>query len=139
MREEILKVLRLAFLNILVKKGSPYDLGKNCFEWRDKPLNEDEFPAMFWNDTLVSYDDDSGHVLKIEAVVAVRGVVSDEVAKETRVAMQSVAHTFRDALLTMGYFGKMLKSEMIGEDKDYRYIAGRLSFEIRYTDDEWSV
>jgi len=139
MREEILRVIEEHFKAIRVFNNSPFDLGKNCFEWRDKPLNDDEFPALFWNDTSNIYDSDSGHTLSLVAVVVLRDAVSAEVAKDTRVAMQSVAHAFRDAIAELGYFGKMNKTEMIGEDKDYRYIAGRLSFEIRYTDDEWSV
>ena len=139
MREDILKVIREHFKNIRVYNDAPYDLGKNCFEWRDKPLNEDEFPALFWNDSSNFYDEDSGHTLSIEAVVIVRDVVSEEVAKDTRVAMQSVAHAFRNAIRELGYYGNMKKSEMISDDKDYRYIAGRLNFEIKYTDNEWSI
>lgn len=94
-RQLICQKIDARFKTILISNGYNTDLGKNVFEWRDNPIDENELPSLTWRD--VSEDDSNAsagtigyhnHVMTMELKVATaKGTTT---AKEIRALLADI-------------------------------------------------
>jgi len=116
---------------------------KKVFEWLSRPLNEGEYPCIILRDPTdkVQHDKSSeteDHALLVEIDVIVSP--DDYEAVELRDLVPKVKGAVRDAITQddFYYYGSYLGRTIVGEHKDYFYVASRLSFEIEYQTEKWS-
>jgi hypothetical protein len=116
---------------------------QKVFEWLSRPLNDGEYPALILRDPTdkVKSDFSSGvedHTLLVEIDVIVSP--DDYEAVQLRELVPKVKGAVRDAISQddFFYYGKYLGRTIVGEHKEYFYVASRLSFEIQYETEKWS-
>jgi hypothetical protein len=113
------------------------DAGKNVFEWLEKPLDKDEYPAIIIRD--VSDDTQDGqvlnHSLKIEVDIAVSSKATT--VWDMREVSSDVLKTFGVIEDTINYQCAYLGSEFLLEQKDTVYGGVRLTFSVAYQTSRW--
>ncbi len=78
------------------------------------------------------------HKLLVEIDLVVSPDAYEAVA--IREFIPKIKETVRDAITQEGfyYYGRYLGREIVGEHRDYIYLASRLKFEIEYETEKWS-
>jgi hypothetical protein len=116
---------------------------KEVHEWLSRPLDESEYPALIIRDPLDKVHDDSlgvteAHKLSIEIDLVISPDVYEAVT--IRELIPKVKGVIRDAITQEDffYYCRYLGREIVGEHRDYFYIASRLKFEINYETEKWS-
>ena len=126
MREEIVEIIEKHLKKIE---------GVNIFQWLNRALEDDEYPAVVMMDRVskIGY---SGHALHLEFSIIVGKEVNASVAKESRRVMQQVADRLKDACEEMKLNSKLTSTLLEIEESS---LKGRLNFEVIYTATEWSI
>ena len=115
---------------------------KKVFEWLSRPLGEKEYPCLILRDPDDHVTDSSlgvteAHSLKLEVDI----VVSPDKMEATRVRemIPLVKQAVADAIGSddFYYHGSYKGRTIIGEHKDYFYIASRLTFIINFETEKW--
>ncbi len=112
------------------------------FEWLSRPLGEGEYPCLIIRDPKDSVKNESivsleNHTLTVEIDIVTTPDTYEAV--EIRELISKVKLAFRDAIEMDDFYniGRYLGREIIGEHKDYFYVASRLSFEIEFETTRW--
>jgi len=116
---------------------------EKVFEWLSRPLGEKEFPALILRDPDDHVADSSlgvteAHSLKLEVDIV---VTPDEIeATRVRELIPLVKQAVGDAISNddFYYHGSYKGRTIIGEHKDYFYVASRLTFMIDFETEKWS-
>lgn len=116
---------------------------ERVFEWLSRPLGDKEFPALILRDPDDHVSDSSlgvteTHALKLEIDIVVS---PDEMeAAKVRALIPLVKAAVEDAISSddFYYHGSYRGRTIIGEHKDYFYVASRLTFIIDFETEKWS-
>ena len=116
---------------------------KKVFEWLSRPLGDKEFPALILRDPDDHVADSSlgvteAHSLKLEIDIVVS---PDEIeARRVRELIPKVKKAVANAISSddFYYHGSYKGRTIIGEHKDYFYVASRLTFIIDFETEKWS-
>ncbi len=116
---------------------------QKVFEWLSRPLGDKEFPALILRDPDDHVVDSSlgvteAHSLKLEIDIVVS---PDEIeARRVRALIPLVKKAVGDAFSSddFYYHGSYKGRTIIGEHKDYFYVASRLTFIIDFETEKWS-
>lgn len=135
-------MLNQLIVNQLKTKLSEIEGVKKVFEWLSRPLGDKEYPAIIIRDPEDKVSDTSegftsNHVLLVEVDVV---VLPDEYrAKELREFVPKIQKAVEETLSEddFYYFAEYLGRSIIGEQKDYFYVASRLSFKIHYSTEKF--
>lgn len=113
------------------------EAGSNVFEWLDKPLDKDEYPAIIIRDISDNAADGQylEHRLKIEVDVAVKDGLNT--TWNMREVSSDVIKAFGQVELALGYSCTYGGSDFLLEHKDTIYGGVRLEFEVAYTTGRW--
>ena len=129
----IVKKLKL----IKVKKGFYTDIGNNCFEWYEKPLNDEHYPALIVRDPSDTCNDEGAvlkHKLRIEIDIAIKGKKAIwDMRKATRDVIKMFGQIKNELNIICSYKG----SDTLIDKKDSLYGGTRLSFTIEYITRGW--
>ena len=136
---------RQAFINSIIEKletikmsnGFYTDIGNNCFEWYEKPLNDEQYPALIVRDPSDICHDESSvlkHNLRIEIDIAIKGKKAIWDMREATSDVIKMFGQIKDELnLICSYKG----SDTLIDQKDSLYGGTRLSFTIEYITRGW--
>ena len=135
--------LNQQIINRIKSNLSSIDGIKKVFEWLSRPLGDKEFPALILRDPDDHVADSSlgvteAHSLKIEIDIVVS---PDEIeATKVRELIPLVKKAIGDAITSddFYYHGSYRGRTIIGEHKDYFYVASRLTFIINFETEKWS-
>lgn len=115
---------------------------KNVFEWLSRPLDNDEYPALSLRDPAdkvksISLGTAEKHTLLLEVDVAMSPTLYE--AREIRELVPKIKQAFANTLDSDGlyFIGRYLGRTIIGEHKDYFYVASRLTFEVDFDTQKW--
>lgn len=135
-RQSIVSELLLKLEEIKINNGFYSDAGANVLEWFDKPLEEEDFPALIVRDPSDNVVDSTSleHKLKIEIDIAHKGKNCIWNMRETS---SDVLKAFKNLEDLIGYQCKYLGSESLVEQKEKLYSGMRLEFEIIYHTRRW--
>lgn len=113
------------------------EAGKNVYEWLDKPLDKDEYPAIIVRDISDTTNDTQvlEHSLKIEVDIAVSNGKST--SWNMREVSSDVIKAFDQVEKTLNYQCKYLGSDFLVEHKDSVYGGARLEFIVSYQTPRW--
>jgi hypothetical protein len=113
------------------------EAGKNVYEWLDKPLDKDEYPAIIIRDISDTTNDTQvlEHTLKIEVDIAVSNGKST--SWKMREVSSDVIKAFAQVEETLSYQCKYLGSDFLVEHKDSVYGGVRLEFTVSYQTSRW--
>jgi len=130
--DEIVEQLR----KISSANGFYSEAGKNVYEWLEKPLDFDEFPAIIVRDVSDEVQDETVfyHKLKIEVDIAIK---KDNVTWNLREISSDVLKAFGVVEENLGYRCFFKRSEFLVEHKDTLYGGARLEFEVSYETRRW--
>ena len=122
---------------ISAANGFYSEAGKNVFEWLEKPLDKDEYPAIIIRD--VSDDTNDGQILEHSLKVEVDVAVSNKATSlwDMREVTSDVLKAFGVIEDTINYKCNYLGSEFLVEQKDSVYGGVRLSFTVDYQTGRW--
>lgn len=136
---------RQAFINSIIEKletikmsnGFYTDIGNNCFEWYEKPLNDEQYPALIVRDPSDTCHDEGSvlkHNLRIEIDIAIKGKKAIWDMREATSDVIKMFGQIKDELnLICSYKG----SDTLIDQKDSLYGGTRLSFTIEYITRGW--
>jgi len=113
------------------------EAGKNVFEWLEKPLDKDEYPAIIVRDVTDDVSDGQilEHSLKIEVDIAVSNKATS--LWDMREVTSDVLKAFGVLENTINYKCKYLGSDFLVEQKDTVYGGVRLTFSVSYETQRW--
>lgn len=137
LRQKIVTAIVEKMKEISTANGFYSDAGKNVFEWLDKSLGKDEYPAIIIRDISDNTTDGQylDHKLKIEIDIAVKDgnnttwnmrEVSSDVIKSFGLLEEKINYRFN-------YNG----SDFLVDQKDTLYGGVRLDFEVLYQTGRW--
>ena len=137
LRQKIVTAIVEKMKEISTANGFYSDAGKNVFEWLDKSLGKDEYPAIIIRDISDNVADGQylDHKLKIEIDIAVKDggnttwnmrEVSSDVIKSFGLLEEKINYRFN-------YNG----SDFLVDQKDTLYGGVRLDFEVLYQTGRW--
>jgi hypothetical protein len=115
---------------------------KKVFEWLSRPLGDKEYPCLILRDPDDHVADSSlgvteAHSLKLEIDI----VVSPDEMEATRVRelIPLVKKAVGDAITSddFYYHGSYKGRKIVGEHKDYFYVASRLTFIVDFETEKW--
>ena len=135
--------LNQQIINQLKNKLSQIEEIEEVHEWLSRPLDEGEYPALIIRDPMDKVHDDSlgvteAHALLIEIDLVISPNNYEAVA--IRELIPKIKRAIRDAITQEDFYyhGHYIGREIIGEHRDYFYIASRLKFEINFETEKWS-
>ncbi|MFY4767463.1 hypothetical protein ACOTV5_02395 [Aliarcobacter butzleri] len=137
LRQEIVTAIVEKMKEISTANGFYSDAGKNVFEWLDKSLGKDEYPAIIIRDITDNTADGQyiDHKLKIEIDIAVKD------GSNTTWNMREVSS---DVIKSFGLFEEEINyrcnyngSDFLVDQKDTLYGGVRLDFEVLYQTGRW--
>jgi len=113
------------------------EAGKNVFEWLDKPLDKDEYPAIIVRDPADNAADGQvlEHKLKIEIDIAVKD--GKNATWNMREVSSDVIKAFGQVEDLLGYQCAYSGNEFLVEHRDTVYGGVRLEFEVNYITSRW--
>lgn len=113
------------------------EAGSNVFEWLDKPLDKDEYPAIIIRDISDNTADGQilEHRLKIEVDVAVKDGLNT--TWNMREVSSDVIKAFGQVEEQLNYKCTYNGSDFLLEHKDTIYGGVRLEFEVFYQTRRW--
>lgn len=123
--------------NIKKENGFYSSVGDNCFEWYEKKLDKEEYPAIFFRDsedTVVISSSSWEHTLRIEIDIATNGKNTMLYAREI---ISDVLTAFKDIEKKINYETTYKGCETIQEQADYAYSGTRMVFTIKYNTRPW--
>lgn len=131
--DSIAEQLRL----ISATNGFYSEAGKNVFEWLEKPLDKDEYPAIIVRDVTDDVSDGQilEHSLKIEVDVAVSNKSTS--LWDMREVTSDVLKAFGNLENTINYKCRYLGSDFLVEQKDTIYGGVRITFSVSYETPRW--
>ena len=137
LRQEIVTAIVEKMKEISTANGFYSDAGKNVFEWLDKSLGKDEYPAIIIRDISDNVADGQylDHKLKIEIDIAVKD------GSNTTWNMREVSS---DVIKSFGLLEEKIYcrcnyngSDFLVDQKDTLYGGVRLDFEVLYQTGRW--
>lgn len=122
---------------ISAASGFYSEAGKNVFEWLEKPLDKDEYPAIIIRDVADDTQDGQvlNHSLKIEVDIAISNKTTT--VWDMREVTSDVLKVFGVVEDTINYQCAYLGSEFLLEQKDTVYGGVRLTFSVDYQTSRW--
>ena len=122
---------------ISAANGFYSEAGKNVFEWLEKPLDKDEYPAIIVRDVTDDVSDGQilEHSLKIEVDIAVSNKGTS--LWDMREVTSDVLKAFGELENTINYKCRYLGSDFLVEQKDTIYGGVRLTFSVSYETPRW--
>jgi hypothetical protein len=122
---------------ISAANGFYSEAGKNVFEWLEKPLDKDEYPAIIIRDVSDDTNDSQilEHSLKVEVDIAISNKTTS--LWDMREVTSDVLKAFGVIEDTINYQCQYLGSEFLVEQKDTIYGGVRLSFTVAYQTGRW--
>ena len=113
------------------------EAGKNVFEWLEKPLDKDEYPAIIIRDVSDDVKDDQilAHSLKIEIDLAISN--KSTTLWDMREVTSDVLKAFSVIENIISYRCTYLGNDFLIEQKDTVYGGVRLTFTIEYQTQRW--
>jgi len=118
-------------------KGFYSEAGVNVYEWLEKPLDKDEYPAIIIRD--VSDEAQEGqvlsHSLKIEIDIAIKN--GAETTWDMREVSSDVLKAFGNVEESLNYQCAFIGSDFLLEQKDTVYGGVRLEFKVNYQTRRW--
>ncbi len=135
-RQSIVSELLEKLEEIKISNGFYSDAGTNVLEWFDKPLEDDDFPALIVRDPSDNVVDTTSleHKLKIEIDIAHKGKNCIWNMRETSC---DVLTAFKNLEQAIGFQCKYLGNESLVDQKEKLYSGMRLEFEIIYQTRRW--
>lgn len=137
-RQELIDDLVSLLKTISHKNGFYSEVGANVFEWYEKPLEDEDYPAIIVRDPNDNAQDENNsinHALKIEIDIAISS------GKETTIDMRKVSS---DVLKAFGMFEEKNNyvclykgSDSLTKQESKFYGGMRLEFEIKYQTRRW--
>ncbi|WP_108062703.1 hypothetical protein [Poseidonibacter lekithochrous] len=136
-RQKIVGILVEQMEKISASNGFYSEAGTNVSEWREKPLQKDDYPAIIVRDVSSSAYDDSSlkHSLKVEIDVAVSA--GDKTTWNMREVSSDVLKAFGYAEEELCFQCEYKGSDSLLEHKDTTYGGVRLEFEVKYNTPRW--
>ena len=136
-RQKIVDSILNNLKNIKKENGFYTSAGANCFEWLEKPLDKDSYPAIIVRDSEDGIQMSSSswaHSLKIEVDILTNGKNS---ILEAREIISDVLKSFEiiedEISFTCSYKG----SETIKEQADFSYSGTRMIIIVEYETRPW--
>ncbi|PHO10326.1 hypothetical protein CPG37_04570 [Malaciobacter canalis] len=136
-RQKIVDTIIEKLKTISGSNGFYSEAGANVFEWLEKPLDKDEYPAIVVRDPADNVTDDftiTSHTLKIEVDIAVSG---KNTPWNMREVTSDVIKAFSLVEEELNYQCKCNGSEFITEQKDTTYGGVRVEFDVMYQSRRW--
>ena len=139
MSKRELLVSALVTIMSTIKKENEFntDIGSNCFEWYEKPLDAEQYPAIIIRDTDSDNIPASGsfnHILEIEIDIATKG---KKPMPQMREAISDVLRAFGMFRNEQNYICAYKGSKSLIDQKDFTYGGTRMVFTINYSTSEW--
>lgn len=137
LRQEIVTAIVEKMKEILTANGFYSDAGKNVFEWLDKSLGKDEYPAIIIRDITDNTADGQylDHKLKIEIDIAVKD--GSNTTWNMREVSSDVIKSFGLLEEEINYRCNYNGSDFLVDQKDTLYGGVRLDFEVLYQTGRW--
>lgn len=123
--------------NISSSNGFYSEAGKNVFEWLEKPLDKDEYPAIIVRDPSDNIADQNNvfsHSLKIEIDIA---VVGKNAPWNMREVTSDVIKAFKGVEDTLNFSCTCKGNDFIAEQKESLYGGVRVEFAVEYQSMKW--
>lgn len=136
-RQKIVDTIIEKLKTISGSNGFYSEAGKNVFEWLEKPLDKDEYPAIVVRDPADNVTDDftiTRHNLKIEVDIA---VIGKNTPWNMREVTSDVIKAFSLVEEELNYQCKCNGNEFITEQKDTTYGGVRVEFDVMYQSRRW--
>ncbi len=136
-RQNIVTVIVDILKKINKENGFYSNAGENCFEWYEKPLSKDDYPAIIVRDTEDNANTSAGswdHNLRIEMDILTNGKKS---IWNTREIISDVLKSFKEVEETINYSCSYKGSETLLEQADYAYGGTRVVFIVTYQTAPW--
>lgn len=136
-RQTIVDIIVEKMKLISAANGFYSEAGKNVFEWLEKSLDKDEYPAIIIRDVADDTKDEQvlNHSLKVEVDIAVSNKVTT--LWDMREVTSDVLKVFGEIENAINYKCAYLGSEFLVEQKDTFYGGVRLTFTIAYQTGRW--
>lgn len=136
-RQTIATIILDNLKNIKKENGFYSSAGENCFEWHEKPLDKDSYPAIIIRDSEDGIKMTASswlHSLKIEVDILANGKNS---IFETREIISDVLKTFKNIQEEISFICLYKGSETIKEQADFSYSGTRMVFVVEYETRAW--
>ena len=136
-RQKIITTIVEQMQLIRSANGFYSEAGKSVFEWLDKPLDKDEYPAIIVRDVSDNTEDSQvlQHTLKIEVDIAVSNKALT--TWDMREVTSDVLKAFGNIEEVLSYECKYLGSDFLVDHKDSVYGGVRLGFLVKYHTGRW--
>jgi len=136
-RQKIITTIVEQMQLIRSANGFYSEAGKSVFEWLDKPLDKDEYPAIIVRDVSDNTEDSQvlQHTLKIEVDIAVSNKALT--TWDMREVTSDVLKAFGNIEEVLSYECKYLGSDFLVDHKDSVYGGVRLEFLVKYHTGRW--
>jgi len=124
-------MIREKIVNEILQKLQNNDQNIKVFEWLNRPLVENEYPAVVVRDSEDNINDENvlEHNLKIEIDIVTKG---DKSINEIRKLISFVLKTLENVENELNYEIRYSSSEIITEQKDFLYTGARCEFIVKY-------
>lgn len=136
-RQKIVNAIVDQMKKISAANGFYSEAGGNVFEWLEKPLDKDEYPAIIIRDVSDDTVEDNtvaNHTLKIEIDIAVSG---RNAAWNMREVTSDVIKAFSFVESELNYKCKCNGNDSLAEQKDTTYGGVRVEFDVMYQTRRW--
>ena len=130
--------MRDAIVDILEKHLDDIE-GVNYVQWSDSELIESQLPTVILRDTEHTIDNESTYKLTVEVDILMKQKASSFVAAQARALMQIVSYKIRDAVEEMVFVGRLVHNELYVDKNNNEFMASRLTFQVQYSNNKWSV
>jgi len=137
-RQNIVTTIVEQMQKISSANGFYSQAGENVFEWKEKPLDKDEYPAIIVRDVSDNTTDENqtlDHKLKIEIDIATKG--KDTATWDIREVISDVLKAFGLVENELNYICSYNGSDSLVEQKDTLYGGARLEFTVAYHSGRW--
>lgn len=136
-RQNIVTIILNNLKNIKQQNGFYTSAGANCFEWLEKPLDKDSYPAIIVRDSEDGIQMSSSswaHSLKIEVDILTNGKNS---ILEAREVISDVLKSFKNIEDEISFVCSYKGSETIREQADFSYSGTRMIIIVEYETRAW--
>lgn len=137
-RQIIVTTITDQMKKISAANGFYSEAGKNVFEWQDRKLDKDEYPAIIIRDVSKNSVDKnplSEHTLKVEIDIAISE--GDQTPWNMREATSDVIKAFGSVEEELNYTCRCTGDDFIVKTKDTTYGGVRVEFEVDYQSARW--